>query len=61
VENKKQHIEFTKIMHEITEDFTIGDLEERDIVNLTPIIRKWVRTDSQVIEAEVNQIRDGRR
>lgn len=43
-------------MQEITEAFTIGDLEERDMVYLIPIIRKWVRTDGQVIEAEVNQI-----
>jgi hypothetical protein len=51
----------TERTQETIKDFTIGDLEERDIVNLIPIIRKWVRTDSQVIEAEVNQIRDGRR
>ena len=36
----------------------IGDLEEKDIVTLIPIFRRWVRTDGQVNEAEVHQIVD---
>ena len=46
----------TERMQEISEDFTIGDLEEKDIMDLIPIFRRWVRTDGQVNEAEVNQI-----
>jgi L-amino acid N-acyltransferase YncA len=43
-------------MQEITEDFTICDLEEKDMVYLIPIFRNWVRNEGRVVEAEVHQI-----
>lgn len=52
----KKGDKLTERIPEITEDFTIGDLEERDIPDLVPIFRKWVWKDGLVIEAEVSQI-----
>jgi L-amino acid N-acyltransferase YncA len=46
----------TEPVRDITGEFIIGELEERDMVDLIPIFRKWVRKDGRVIEAEVHGI-----
>jgi L-amino acid N-acyltransferase YncA len=45
-----------KTVTERGEGFTVGDLEEKDIADLMPILRQWIRKDGQVIEAEVHGV-----
>lgn len=36
--------------------FTVGSLEERDLVHLIPVLRRWIRKDGRVIEEEFNAV-----
>lgn len=38
------------------EDFEIGDMEEKDVESLIPILRQWIQRDGLVIEEEFRSV-----